>query len=176
MRATQINEAMKLAATKAIAKLAHEPVPEVVNMAYNEKNLSFGKNYIIPKPNDPRLITVAAPAVAQAAMESGVARIQITDWTAYHEQLLTRLGLDNKFMNYITAKAKQQPKRVVFAEADNFKILKAAQIVKEEGVAIPVLLGNEDRINSLIRENNLELSNIQIIDPLKNEEKAACLR
>ncbi|HCS21866.1 MAG TPA: NADP-dependent malic enzyme [Bacteroidetes bacterium] len=179
VRATEINEAMKLAAVKAIAALAKEPVPEIVNAAYNEKNTTFGRFYIIPKPIDPRLITTVAPAVARAAMDSGVAKAPIKDWQAYEVQLRNRLGLENKFISYITVKAKQQPKRVVFAEADNYKILKAAQILRDEGIAIPILLGNKEKINALIEENSLELEGVPIYDPhneeLRKEEFAQAL-
>jgi len=142
VRATGINEEMKKAAVIAIAELAKKTVPESVNLAYNLKNIKFGKDYIIPKPIDLRLITSVSPAVAKAAMDSGVARKEIKDWEAYNEELKTRLGLDDKLMRTITNKAKSAPKRVVFAEADNYKILKAAQIVRDEGIAIPILLGN----------------------------------
>jgi malate dehydrogenase (oxaloacetate-decarboxylating)(NADP+) len=171
VRATQINEQMKLAAVKAIAALAKAPVPEVVNVAYGSRNITFGKDYIIPKPLDPRLITEVAPAVAKAAIESGVAKNIIEDWEAYNEELKKRLGNDNKLIRNITNKAKQNPKRVVFAEADNYKILKAAQIVYEEGIAIPILLGDLDKINQLINDHNLELGNIQIIDPRSKKEE-----
>ncbi|MHB1277569.1 MAG: NADP-dependent malic enzyme [Bacteroidia bacterium] len=179
VRATEINEAMKLAAVKAIAALAKEPVPEIVNAAYNEKNTTFGRFYIIPKPIDPRLITTVAPAVAKAAMDSGVAKAPITDWQAYETQLRNRLGLENKFVSYITVKAKQQPKRVVFAEADNYKILKAAQILRDEGIIIPIFLGNKAKIDALIEENSLELEGVPIYDPhndeLRKEEFAVAL-
>jgi malate dehydrogenase (oxaloacetate-decarboxylating)(NADP+) len=171
VRATEINEEMKLAAVKAIAALAKEAVPEIVNSAYNEKNVVFGKNYIIPKPIDPRLITTVAPAVAKAAIDSGVAQKIITDWDAYESELKSRLGLDNKFIGYLTLKARQQPKRVLFAEADNYKILKAAQISRDEGVALPVLLGNVEKIKAIAFENNLDLGNIEIIDPLEESER-----
>ncbi len=179
VRATEINEAMKLAAVKAIAALAKEPVPEIVNAAYNEKNTTFGRFYIIPKPIDPRLITTVAPAVAKAAMDSGVAKAPITDWTAYETQLRNRLGLENKFVSYISVKAKQQPKRVVFAEADNYKILKAAQILRDEGIIIPIFLGNKAKITALIEENSLDLDGAPIYDPhtdeLRKEEFAMAL-
>lgn len=171
VRATQINEAMKLAAVRAIADLAKESVPEIVNLAYNQKNISFGTDYIIPKPLDPRLITTVAPAVARAAMESGVARIQIQNWNTYIEELTKRLGHDNKLVRMIANKARQNPQRVVFAEADTFKILKAAQIVRDEGIAKPILLGNVEKIRRLIEENSLELGDTPIIDPRKEEEK-----
>jgi malate dehydrogenase (oxaloacetate-decarboxylating)(NADP+) len=171
VRATQINEAMKLAAVHAIADLAKEPVPEIVNLAYNQKNITFGKEYIIPKPLDPRLIATVAPAVARGAMESGVAQHPITNWNAYVEELHKRLGLDNKLMRVVTSKAKQNPQRVVFAEADTYKILKAAQIVRDEGIAKPILLGNVYKINKLIEDNNLDLGDTIIIDPRLEEEK-----
>ena len=173
VRATQINEEMKLAAVKAIADLAKEPVPEIVNIAYNKKNIVFGKEYFIPKPLDPRLITTVAPAVARAAMDSGVAQFPITNWSAYAEELSKRLGHDNKLIRILTNKAKQNPQRVVFAEADNYKILKAAQIVRDEGIAKPILLGNIDKIRRLIEENQLDLGDVPIIDPRKEDEKRA---
>lgn len=171
VRATQINEAMKIAAVRAIADLAKKPVPEAVNLAYNQKNITFGKDYIIPKPLDYRLITHVAPAVAKAAMESGVARYPITDWEGYKEELKKRLGLDDKLMRAVSVKAKGNPKRVVFAEADNYKILKAAQIVKDEGIAHPILLGDLEKIQKLIQEHNLDnLSDVKMIDPRYDEE------
>jgi malate dehydrogenase (oxaloacetate-decarboxylating)(NADP+) len=145
VRATKINEEMKIAAVHALAQLTKEPVPEIVNMAYNEKALTFGRNYIIPKPLDPRLITTVSPAVAKAAMASGVAKNPITDWEAYNNELLTRLGKESNFIRVMGNKARSNPKRVVFAEADNYKILRAAQVVKEEGMAIPILLGNKEK-------------------------------
>jgi len=165
VRATAINEEMKIAAVRAIADLAKLPVPEAVNLAYNQKNITFGKDYIIPKPLDFRLISHVAPAVAKAAIDSGVARHKIKDWEAYKDELNKRLGLDDKLMRTLTVKAKSDPKRVVFAEADNYKILKAAQIVKEEGIAIPILLGDINKIHALIEEHQLELSDVQIFDP-----------
>ena len=170
VRATCINEEMKLAAVKAIADLAKEAVPEVVNEAYDEKNFMFGKDFIIPKPLDPRLITTVAPAVAKAALDSGVAQIVIKDWEAYREELSKRLGLDNKLIKNITQKAKRNPKRVVFAEADNYKTLKAAQIVAEEGIAKPILLGKVKKIQELVDEYSLELGDIPIIDPRSSSE------
>ncbi len=171
VRATQINEAMKLAAVKALADLAKQPVPENVNLAYNKTNMVFGKDYIIPKPIDPRLIYTIAPAVAKAAMDSGVALNPISDWEAYKEVLLKRLGLDDKLFRIINSKAKQKPKRVVFAEADTYKILKAAQLVRDDGVATPILLGNIKKIKELITENNLDLGDALIINPQDEEEK-----
>lgn len=170
VRATAINEAMKIAAVKALADLAKETVPEAVNLAYNTKNIRFGKDYIIPKPIDFRLITAVAPAVAKAAMESGVARIDISDWEKYNHELKQRLGMDDVILRTITNKAKANPKKVVFAEADNYKILKSAQIVKDEGIAIPILLGNKSIINKIIRENELELEGVHIIDPVEEKE------
>lgn len=172
VRATGINEEMKKAAVIAIAELAKKTVPESVNLAYNLKNIKFGKDYIIPKPIDLRLITSVSPAVAKAAMDSGVARKGIKNWEAYNEELKTRLGLDDKLMRTITNKAKSAPKRVVFAEADNYKILKAAQIVRDEGIAIPILLGNKGLISRIMLENELELDGVSIIDPLEELEKS----
>lgn len=171
VRATRINEAMKLAAVRAIAELAKEAVPEIVNLAYNKKNITFGIDYIIPKPLDPRLITTVAPAVAKAAMESGVAQSPIQNWALYIDELHKRLGLDNKLIRVVTSKAKQSPQRVVFAEADSYKILKAAQIVRDEGIAKPILLGNKEKILELLEENNLDLGDTPIIDPRKEETK-----
>ncbi len=172
VRATGINEEMKIAAVKAIAELAKESVPEAVNMAYNENNIKFGKYYIIPKPMDIRLLTNVSTAVAKAAINSGIARKIITDWDAYIEELKRRLGGDDAIMRAITNKAKSDPKRVVFAEADNYKILKAAQIVKDENVAIPILLGNKAVIERIIEENALDLSGVSIIDPFEEKERA----
>ena len=169
--ATAINEEMKIAAVYAIAGMAKKSVPEAVSEAYDINNLKFGSNYIIPKPNDPRLITEVAPAVALAAMESGVSRKPIEDWDAYKKELRRRLGLDDRIMNDLTAAAISDPKRVVFAEADNYKILKAAQIVKDEGIAQPILLGKRTKIEEIIRENSLELEDVEIIDPF--EEKGS---
>ena len=170
VRATKINEEMKLAAVKAIAALAKEQVPDVVNEAYDAKSISFGRTQIIPKPLDPRLIYWVAPAVAKAAIESGVAKELITDWKKYELELMERLGLDNKFVRNLTAKAKRNPKKVVFAEADNYKILKAAEMAQEESIAIPILLGNKNRINQIIDEYNLELLDCEIIDPRSDAE------
>ena len=170
VQATAINEAMKLAAVIAIATLAKESVPEEVNLAYNERNLSFGRDFIIPKPLDHRLLTCVAPAVAKAAMESGVAQKQITDWDAYREELEERLGLDNKLMSSLVERAKKDPKRVVFAEADNYKVLRAAQTVRDEGIAEPILLGPREKLEALIEKYELELDGVQIIDPRSEEE------
>ncbi|GGH16652.1 NADP-dependent malic enzyme [Mucilaginibacter phyllosphaerae] len=172
VRATAINEEMKIAAVKAIAEMAKKPVPEAVNLAYGITNLKFGRDYIIPKPMDQRLITEVSSAVARAAIESGVARKAITDWEAYHEELLSRLGNNNKILRDVTNKAKQNPKRVVFAEADTYKILRAAQIVKDDGIAIPILLGNAEKIKQIIKENELDLDDVQIIDPRAGTERS----
>ncbi|PJA09366.1 MAG: NADP-dependent malic enzyme [Flavobacteriales bacterium CG_4_10_14_0_2_um_filter_32_8] len=172
VRATCINEEMKLAAVRAIASLAKEAVPEEVNQAYSEKNIVFGKDFIIPKPIDPRLITTISPAVAKAAIDSGVAQHIITDWEAYREQLSVRLGLDNKLLKNITQRAKRSPKKVVFAEADNYKTLKAAQIVHDEGIALPILLGKVKKIEEIAKEFNLDISELTIIDPRSSKEQA----
>ncbi len=164
VRATEIDENMKMAAARALAELAKKPVPDIVNLAYNEKNLSFGRQYIIPKPVDPRLITTIAPAVAKAAMESGLAQKPITDWEAYELELSKRLGLDNQLIKYITNRAKRSPKRVVFADAENLKVLKAVQQVRDERICIPILLGDVKKINRILDDNNLELNDVEIID------------
>ena len=171
VRAKQINESMKLAAVRAIAELARQPVPEIVNLAYNKKNISFGKEYIIPKPLDPRLITSVAPAVAKAAIESGAARQSIVNWDTYRDELNKRLGHDNKIIRVLTSKARQNPKRIVFAEADTYKILKAAQLVRDEGIAIPILLGNNQKIKRICDENKIKLGDMQIINPRNEEDK-----
>lgn len=176
VRATCINEAMKLAAVHAIANLARETVPESVNEAYSTKNIMFGIDYIIPKPLDPRLITEVAPAVAKAAIESGVAQQEITDWDSYRLELEKRLGLDSKLIRSVTERAKRHPQRVVFAEADNYKILKAAQIVKDEGIAFPILLGREDKIQRIIEEYQLDLEDVEIIDPRSESEEKRRLK
>ncbi len=169
VRATQINEAMKLAAVKALAELAKLPVPDIVTMAYNERNIVFGPNYIIPKPLDNRLLSTVAPAVAKAAMESGVARYPITDWNTYTVKLNERLGIDNQLLRAIGNKARKNPKRVVFAEAENQKILKTAQLVQDEGIAYPILLGDPKNIQSIAAENGIDLDGMVIIDPKSDE-------
>jgi len=173
VRATQINEAMKLAAVKALAELAQSPVPDIVNLAYNTKTITFGPNYIIPKPLDPRLLSTVAPAVAKAAIESGVAQKPITDWEAYANDLNRRLGLDNQVMRVLGNKARRDPRRIVFAEADNVKILKAAQIVIDEGIGYPILLGDENKIRTLAQANGIDLEGLPIFDPRNDsmEEK-----
>lgn len=169
IRATQINEAMKLAAVKALAELAKTPVPDIVNMAYNQTNMSFGPEYIIPKPLDPRLLSTVAPAVAKAAVESGVAQKKIQNWDAYVLELNKRLGLDNQLIRVIGNKARRDPKRLVFAEADNQKILKAASIIYDEGVAYPILLGDPVKINRIAEEHNIDITDLPIIDPRSDE-------
>ena len=171
VRATCINEEMKLAAVRSIAELTKEVVPDTVNLAYGEKVITFGPEYIIPKPLDNRLISVVAPAVAKAAIESGVAQKKISNFEAYAQELNKRLGLDNKLVRRITTKAKRNPKRIVFAEAEHYKILKAAQEVKDEGIAIPILLGREGRIRQLIEDNVLDLDDVQILDPKSDEQR-----
>ena len=170
VRATTINEEMKMAAVKAIAELAKETVPEEVNEAYGEKNIAFGRDQIIPKPLDPRLITYVAPAVAKAAMDSGVSKEEITDWEGYKTELNKRLGNEDKLLRGVTEKARKNPKRVVFAEADSYKILKAAQIAIEEEIATPILLGNKEKIEHLIEDYALELEGATIIDPKSDDE------
>jgi malate dehydrogenase (oxaloacetate-decarboxylating)(NADP+) len=165
VRATQINEAMKMAAVKALAELAKTPVPDIVNMAYNEKSISFGENYIIPKPLDPRLLATVAPAVARAAMESGVAKYPINNWETYETNLNKRLGLDNQVMRVVGNKARRDPKRIVFAEADNLKILKAAQLVFDEGIGYPILLGDDNKIRSIASANGIDIEGLPIFDP-----------
>ncbi|MFV8268636.1 NADP-dependent malic enzyme [Flavobacterium sp. GT2N3] len=171
VRATKINEAMKMAAVRALAALAKESVPEQVNIAYGATKLVFGKGYIIPSTFDPRLITVVAPAVAKAAMDSGVALNHITDWKKYEEELLDRLGNDNKMVRLVTNRAKMDPKKIVFAEADHLDVLKAAQIVWEEGIGFPILLGNKEIILELKAEIGFD-ADVEIIDPKINEEEA----
>jgi len=164
VRAKQINEAMKLAAVKALAELAKTAVPDIVNMAYNQQNLCFGNEYIIPKPLDPRLLSTLAPAVAKAAIDSGVAQLNITNWDNYVLQLNKRLGLDNQLMRILSNKARRDPKRLVFADAENTKVLKAASIVYDDGIAYPILLGNEARIKSIAEANNIDITDLPIID------------
>ena len=168
VRATSINEEMKKAAVIALADLAKDPVPEQVNIAYGETRLTFGKDYIIPKPFDPRLIAAIPPAVAKAAIESGIALAPITDWEHYEDTLLERMGSDNKIVRLLFNRAKLNPKRVVFAEADQLNVLKAAQIVLEEGIATPILLGRRDEIERLMEELEFD-DEVLIIDPKADE-------
>lgn len=170
VRSRVINQEMKIAAARALAALAKEDVPEIVSTAYQVSNITFGRQYIIPKPLDPRLLTWVAPAVAKAAMDTGMAQKPVKDWDAYREELQHRLGLDNQMIRVIRTKAQKEPKRVVFAEAENFKILKAAQTVLNEGIAVPVLLGKKETIRSIMDEYHLEFDKVQIIDPLSQDE------
>lgn len=165
VRATEINEEMKLGAVRALAELAKKSVPDIVNMAYGNVNLKFGKDYIIPKPVDPRLINTISSAVAKAAMDSGVAKEPITDWEAYKMELSTRLGKDNTLSKVIENKAKQDIKRIVFSDAENVSVLKAAQEVLEERIAQPILLGNKERVKVIMEANQITLPNVKIIDP-----------
>jgi len=169
VRATKINEEMKLAAVHALAELARTTVPDIVNIAYNTNNLAFGPTYIIPKPLDPRLLSTIAPAVAKAAIKSGIAQSTITNWEEYAIELDKRLGLDNQLMRALGNKARKDPRRLVFAEADNPKILKAAQIIYDEGGAYPILLGNEKKIRDIALSNLIDLDGIPIIDPQSDE-------
>ena len=173
VRATQINESMKMAAVKALAELAKTPVPDIVNLAYNERTISFGPHYIIPKPVDPRLLASVAPAVAKAAIDSGVAQYPISDWDVYAADLNSRLGLDNQILRAIGNRARRDPRRIVFVEADNVKVLKAAAVTFEEGVGYPILLGDELRIKNIALSNGIDLDSIPIIDPRSesSEEK-----
>ena len=169
VRATKINEEMKLAAVHALAKLAKETVPEQVNIAYGERKLGFGKDYILPKPFDPRLMTEVPPAVAKAAMDSGVATDPITDWDKYRDELSDRMGSDNKLVRLLINRAKMDPKKVVYTEADQLNVLKAAQIAYEEGIAMPILLGNKEIILELKQEIGFD-AEVEIIDPKTDEE------
>ena len=171
VRAMHINEEMKLAAVKALAELAKSPVPDIVNLAYNEKTITFGPTYIIPKPFDPRLLSTVAPAVAKAAMDSGVARVNITNWSAYEIELNKRLGLDNQLSRVLGNKARSNPKRIVFADAENIKILKAAQLVLDEKIGYPILLGNEKKVRELALTNSIDIDDMPIINPQDDEHE-----
>lgn len=171
VRASGINEEMKLAAAYALAELAELPVPEEVNQAFHSGNLTFGVDYLIPKPTDPRLIETIAPAVAKAAMDSGIAKNPITDWDAYKEALRTRLGIGNPLLRQIKSKAIQNPKRIVFANAEDYKIIKATEIILNEELVIPILLGNKEVILDIAKENNLLIDGVEIIDPKAEEQK-----
>jgi len=169
VKATKINDQMKMAAVKALASLAKESVPEFVNIAYDKTKLTFGKNYIIPKPFDPRLITKIPPMVAKAAMDSGLALEPIECWDKYEEELHNRLGSDKKIVRFLTNRAKTSPKRIIYAEADHLDVLKAAQIVHEEGIGFPILLGNREVIEELKKEIEFD-EDLPIIDPKSKEE------
>ena len=171
VRATEINENMKLAAVKAIAKLAKETVVDEVNLAYDDNAISFGKEYIIPKPLDPRLITSVAPAVAKSAVRTGVAQLTIEDWKKYERDLDKRLGNDNKLIRQLTNRAKRNPKRIVFAEAEHYKVLKAIEQAVDDGIIVnPVLLGRREKIQSLIEEFSIDIENAEIIDPKERKQ------
>ncbi len=171
VRATEINDEMKLAASKALAELTKEPVPEEVNIAFDVQNLKFGREYIIPKPTDPRLIERVAPAVAKAAIETGVAKKPITNWKQYIDELRRRMGLSNKLTRQMKAKCKRSPKKVVLADAQDYKMLKAAEIVMNEKLAVPILIGDEGIIRGMIKENELEMNGVEIIDNKSEKEK-----
>lgn len=171
VRATVINEEMKMAAVLALAALAKEPVPEQVNIAYGETKLVFGREYIIPKPFDPRLITHVPVAVARAAIESGVAKVNITNWARYEDELSERMGGDDKLLKLLLNRARTNVKRVIFAEADQLDVLKAAQISYENGIAIPVLLGREDEIRKHMKEIEFNAAEVEIIDPTNDKSK-----
>lgn len=171
VRATTINEAMKVAAVRALAALAKEPVPDVVSIAYNDNSIVYGREYLIPKPLDPRLISTISVAVAKAAIESGVARSVITDWETYSFDLERRMGYDNRLTRSLRNKAKNNPKRIVFAEGGNINILRAAQNVLTEKIGIPILLGSKEKIRQTIKENNLELTGAEIIEFFGEEER-----
>ncbi len=170
VRATGINEEMKMAAVIALSEMAKKNVPEQVNIVYGEKNLQYGRSYIIPKPFDPRLIYELPPAIAKAAMDSGIAKKPITDWDAYTNELIERSGSGSKFERMLVSRSQKDPKRVVFPEAEHLNVLKAAQIVSDEGIAKPVLLGNVDLITALKKEIGFD-GNIEIIDPKSEENK-----
>jgi malate dehydrogenase (oxaloacetate-decarboxylating)(NADP+) len=171
VKAKAINEEMKIAAVFALSELTKKEVPESVNIAYKQKNLVFGKEYIIPKPLDPRLITTVAPAVARAAMETGVARHPITDWKAYEVELMTRMGTYNRLINEVQVKAKSNPKRIVFANAEDYRVLKAAQMIRNENIAYPILLGDKEKIHRIATENMLTIDDMPIIDHRSPEEQ-----
>ena len=171
VRSTCINEEMKVAAVRAIAELAKKPVPDVVNAAYNLKRISFGRDYIIPKPLDARLLTAVAPAVAKAAIESGVARKPITNWEEYNEELRHRMGLDNKMLRRFYDIARQEPKRIVFSESNHLNMLKAAEVCVNEGICKPILLGNEEKIASVAKENHVSLNGIEIVNLRHDREE-----
>ena len=171
VRATKINEEMKLAAVHAIAELAKKPVPQKVSLVYGGENLTFGRNYIIPKPFDPRLIYEVPPAIAKAAIASGVAQKPITDWEAYKGELMDRIGVGSKEIRLLQDRAKRAPKRIVFAEADQLEVLKAAQRIYEDGIGIPVLLGNKELIKALKYEIGFN-GRVDVIDPKSDAEKA----
>jgi malate dehydrogenase (oxaloacetate-decarboxylating)(NADP+) len=160
-----------VAAVRAIAELTKKPVPDVVNAAYNLKRITFGRDYIIPKPLDPRLLTIVAPAVAKAAMESGVARKDITDWNAYCDKLRELMGNDNKMLRHFYETAKQNPKRVVFSESNHLNMIKAAESAYAEGICFPILIGNEEKIANIAAENDIDLTGIEIVNLRHDREE-----
>jgi malate dehydrogenase (oxaloacetate-decarboxylating)(NADP+) len=171
VRAKAINEEMKIAAVYALAELAKKEVPESVNLAYKSKNLVFGREYIIPKPLDPRLIVTVAPAVAKAAIDSGVARNPITDWESYKVELMKRMGTYNHLVNEVQVKAKSNPKRIVFASADDYRVLKAAQMLRNEHIALPILMGDATEIKRIAHENMLLIDDLPVIDHRSPQEQ-----
>ncbi len=171
VQATKINEEMKLAAVRALADLAKEPVPEIVSLAYKIGNISFGREYIIPKPFDNRLITNVSMAVAKAAMESGVARKHINNWAVYEEELLNRMNNEEKLIRMLQNRAKQDPKTIVFSDANEYNVLKAAQIVNDEGIGKPILLGNVEEIEEMKKTYDIQID-VPIIDPKAKESTA----
>jgi malate dehydrogenase (oxaloacetate-decarboxylating)(NADP+) len=172
VRATAINEEMKMAAVQALASLAREKVPEIVISAYGGKDFAFGREYIIPKPFDPRVLWHVAPAVAKAAIESGVAKYKIEDWNAYVDQLKDRLGLSKEVIRVMIHKAQKNPKRVVYPEGEEEKIIRAAHVARTENIVRPVLLGNESNIKKVIKSLGYDQSEFEIKDPLKSEDAA----
>jgi len=172
VRAKCINEEMKKAAVLAIAELTKKPVPDVVNAAYGLKSLGFGRDYIIPKPLDPRLLTIVSPAVAKAAIDSGVARKVITDWEEYNNKLRALMGSDNKMLRHFYDKARETPKRVVFSESNHLNMLKAAESALAEGICFPILIGNEEKIGNIAAENDIDLTGIEIVNLRHDREEA----
>lgn len=169
VRAKAINEAMKMAAVKALAELAKKPVPDIVSMAYDDKRIAFGKEYIIPKPLDPRLLSTVSPAVAKAAMESGVAQHLIKDWEAYEKELNERLGYYNQFINIIGRKARNYPKRIVFGEGEEINIIKAARTILDEGIGFPILLGDREAVAKIAFEHRVNMEDIPVCNPTEHE-------
>ncbi len=172
VRAKTINEEMKLAAVKAIANLAKQRVPDVVNAAYGLSRLSFSRDYLIPKPLDPRLLTWVSVAVAKAAIASGVARKEIKDWDVYEANLRELMGYDNKIIRQLTEMAKNNPKRVVFAEGSHENMLKAAAAARDQGICFPILLGNDERIIKLASDLSIDLDGIEIVNLRHDREDA----
>lgn len=176
VQATCINEEMKVAAVRAIADVTKKAVPDVVNAAYSVKRLTFGRDYIIPKPLDPRLLTTVAPAVAKMAIESGVARKPITDWNKYNDRLQELMGLDNKMLRRFYEMARQTPKRVIFSESNHLNMLKAAESAYNEGICFPILLGNEEKIANVAAENHISLEGIEIVNLRHDREEERRVR